>query len=133
MAKEPAGLRRWRLAHRKHKRVRRPKVVRVARRRYGRKRRGGRRGSKAVPVAMVLPIILQAKMAYDTAGGLNSALPNEMVTRFTGYNPKANQWSFDYVKPFFFGEIAGIVAHKVAGKMGVNKHVKKLTLGWLQI
>ena len=69
MAKEPAGLRRWRLAHRKKKH----RVVSVARRRrshrryYGRKGKG-RRTMKAIPIAPLIPVAGVVLSSYNGAG-----------------------------------------------------------------
>jgi len=131
MAKEPAGLRRWRLAHRKHRRVKHKKVYSVARRRrYGRKRKGGRK-SKAIPILLAIPAILPGIEAYNQAG-LTKALPEQMVYRYTGYHKDVG-FSADVLKRAAIPFVVGIIGHKIASKTGVNRQVKKFTMGYLQL
>ena len=132
--KEPAGLRRWRLAHKKRKTRSRPRKVKTVGRRgrrYGRKRKGGK--SKSFAVLPIVPIAFVAKDSYDKAGGLNTNMLNRLVESTTGYNMIGKTYSARAAMPFWMGEVAAIVVHKVANKTGVNKHVRKLSMGYLSI
>ena len=135
MAKEPAGLRRWRLAHRKHKRRKHKKVFSVARRRYyGRKRRGGRRGSKAFPILLAAPIIPGFVSAYNARASGPVEMVKSGVYEITGVDV-TGQSNLNTTKTFkSLGLVViGLVGHKVASKVGINRIMKKATLGYLQL
>jgi len=128
--REPPGLRRWRLAHKKKRRVRRLKVVRrVARRRYGRKRKGGK--SKAIPLAIVLPVAAQAYSSFTAYANPVSKM-HDFVTKTSGYDIAGRKFDAGQAMPFWLGMIAGVVVHKVANKT-VNRHIRKLTFGYLTL
>ena len=133
MAKEPAGLRRWRLAHRKHKRRKHKKVFSVARRRYyGKKRRGGRR-SKAIPVLQTFTIgVPVVKPLYE--GGLNVTSANQALWNVTGMDAVQGKWT----KPMNGVAMAVIllaestIGAKIANRSGANRILKKMTGGMLK-
>ena len=130
--KEPAGLRRWRLAHKKRKTRSRPRKVRMlGRRRYGRKRKGGRT-SRAVPLLMTMPVIVPAMKTYS-AVGLTASFPEYMLWQTTGYSMTDGKFNKTIVMRQLGTVVAGMIGHKIANRMGINKHIKKLTFGYLQL
>lgn len=87
---------------------------------------------KAISLAMALPPVglvvdqVQRKgITYEAAGGILAGM--------TGYDPTQQTFNKDWAIPFWMGEVAGIVVHKVATKVGLNKSIKAMTGGWLQI
>lgn len=131
--KEPPGLRRWRLAHRKKKRKTRS-VAKVARRRRysGRKRRG--RKSKSIPVLMSVVAAMPAIKATSTqlgGVGFTAALPDRMVYEYTGYSTNLGTWDSSKATGLGTGLLVAFIGHKIANKVGVNRSIKKLTGGWL--
>jgi hypothetical protein len=99
-------------------------------RRRGRKRRGRRQ--KSVSIALIVPPlglaadqISKKGVTYSAAGGILAGM--------TGYDPTQQTFNADWAKPFWMGMVAAIVAHKVAEKVGVNKQVRKATMGYLSI
>ena len=96
-----------------------------------RRRKGRGHKSKAIPVLLVAPPAYALLSAYKEAGGLNSTFISAATAKMTGYSPASNTFSMDRVKPFALGMIAVIIAHKVAGKVGINRAVKKATAGYL--
>jgi len=132
MGKEPAGLRRWRLAHKKKKRVRRFVVKRRRGRRYGRKGKG-RRSSKAIAVLPMVVAVMPAWNAYKIQG-FNQKLPEELVLQYTGFSTSMGKFA-DTSKPVALlgGMVVAIIGHKVASKFGINRQIKKLTGGYLQL
>lgn len=116
----------------KTRRTRRVKRAPKRRRSMARRRKGYRKKNKAIPIAIVGP---PAAIAVNDImmGGGPVAVANRMVESFTGYNIIGQKWTWDEVKPLLFAEIAGVVAHKVANRVGLNKHIRKLTFGYLEI
>jgi len=134
MAKEPAGLRRWRLAHRKHKRVRHKKVYSVARRRrYGRKRKGGKK-SKAFPLLLMAPVIPGFISAYNHRSEGAVQIIRGGVYEISGVDV-TGQLPIGYDKLYKTAglTIVGLVGHKLANKAGINRWVKKATLGYISL
>ena len=131
MGKEPAGLRRWRLAHKKKRRVRR--VVVRRRRAYRGRKRKGRRGSKAIAVLPMVVAVMPAWNAYKIQG-FNAKLPEELVLQYTGFSTSMGRFA-DTSKPVALlgGMVVAIIGHKVASRFGINRQIKKLTGGYLQL
>ena len=134
MAKEPAGLRRWRLAHRKKKRVRRYTVAK-RRRRYSRRgRKGkGRRSSKAIPLLKTMIVAEPIIQAYRGVG-LSTALPREAVFNLTGYH--VTNRTFDQNTAIKVGGallLATFIGGPIARKSGANRLMKKLSMGYLKV
>jgi hypothetical protein len=132
--KEPAGLRRWRLAHKKKKTRSRPtkkyrKVRSYMTRRKG--RRGFGRKSKAIPMLAIAPVIYQSVASYRQVGGDLTLVPENLFWRFTGYSMKDGGFNKNVAAASAGMFLAAFVAHKVANRFGINKHVKKLTGGYL--
>lgn len=100
----------------------------MARRR--KKRKSGK--SKSIPMAIVLPPAYIALREVKTHGLSVDALDTTLA-HMTGFKPSTGEYNVDWAKPFWLGEIAGIVVHKVANKTGVNRHIRKLTMGYLSI
>jgi hypothetical protein len=132
MAKEPAGLRRWRLAHRKHKKHRKVYVVARRRRSYRGRKGHGRRGSKAFPIMGALPVIVPLLDAYKSQG-FTKGFPENYLYQQTGYALSDGTIHWGQTTKIAGLAILGIVGHKVAGRVGLNKYVKKLSLGWFQL
>jgi hypothetical protein len=136
--KEPAGLRRWRLAHKKHRRVRRLKtrVVRTVarRRRYGRKGKG-RRGSKAIPLLMLAPVVPGFMAAWNARGGGPFEAGRQGIYAVSGIDVKGESGGVDMNRAYkTLGlVIVGMIGHKVATKVGINRQLKKLTMGYIQL
>ena len=99
------------------------------------KRRGKKGGkkSKAIPLAMAIPIAYIGYDAVKGAGGDVRAALNAISVHTTGYSPMSGTFNVDWAKAFWLGEIAAIIVHKAANKTGVNKAIKKFTMGYLTI
>lgn len=96
------------------------------------KRRGGRKKNKAIPVIMTLTAAYPSIKAYDTVG-LTKDLPQHLVYRYTGYATWDGSWNKDIPIKLGTGMAISYIAHKVATKVGVNKTIRKLTGGWLEL
>ena len=91
----------------------------------------GKKGSKAIPILLAVPAALPAIRAYSDVG-LTTKLPAQMLMYYTGVN-SAGQWDSSFVKQAAIPILVGAIGHKVANRLGVNRQVKKLTMGWLQL
>ena len=96
-----------------------------------RRRKGRGHKSKAIPVLLVAPPAYALLSAYKEAGGLNSTFISAATAKMTGYSPASNTFAISRVTPFALGMVACIVAHKVAGKIGVGRAMKKASMGYL--
>ncbi len=87
---------------------------------------------KAIPLAPVVPVLYVGYNAVKSHG-LSPTTLADLAYHTTGYDPSTGMYNIDGAKGFWFGEIAGIVVHKVANKTGLNKYVRKATLGYFQL
>jgi hypothetical protein len=99
--------------------------------RHRRGKRGFGKKNHAIPVAPLLPLV--GVIANDFKSGANAANMNTFTEDITGYNMTTGKFNIMQATPFWGAEIAGIVVHKVAAKVGVNRYVKKLTMGYLEL
>ena len=83
-----------------------------------------------IPLAVVAPPVFMA-VRQIRANGLNENALVGFTNATIGYNMNDGSFNVDRAKAFWLGEIAGIVVHKVANKTGVNRQLKKLTMGYL--
>jgi cytochrome c-type biogenesis protein CcmH/NrfG len=135
MAKEPAGLRRWRLAHRAKKHKRRFVVARRRRHAYRRGRKGkGRRSSRAVPLIQTGIIAYPLWDAYKQVG-FTKDLPEKMVFNLTGFSPQQGKM-LEMNRAIAIGGaliVAQLVGSKIASRTGANRLMKKLSMGYLKL
>lgn len=95
-----------------------------------RRRKGRGHRSKAIPIAPLVPVGAVALNAYQTHG-LSKNMLVYIGDRTTGYNADNGVFTAADAMPFWTGEIMGIIVHKVANKTGLNKYIRKATMGWL--
>ena len=133
--KEPAGLRRWRLAHQHKKRriggsvARRRRVVR----RYGRRRKGRKSGKGAIPLIQGAIVAYPVYQSYQQVG-LTGVLPAQICMNLTGFNPTNNQFNKDTALKIGGALlVAQLVGSRIANRTGANRMLKKLTMGYLKV
>jgi hypothetical protein len=67
------------------------------------------------PMVMELPAEIKAK-------GLISGVAQTLSTNLVGYNPWHKTWNVGYAASHcWFPVLAGILVHKMAGKLGINR------------
>lgn len=86
------------------------------------KRRRSR--NMTIPLGVTLPLIppvIKAYHVYEDTNSFESGIRN-YVAYYTGYtgNP-AKAWEWEYMKTGAFPLLAGFVAHKLAGRFGINR------------
>jgi len=106
---------------------------RYGRRRYGRKGKG-RKGSKAFPILLAAPVIPGFVTAWNNRGSGPVQAVRSGVGKVTGIDIMGEvPIQMDAAYKTLGLCIIGIVGHKIANKAGVNRIVKKATLGYLQL
>ena len=134
MGKEPAGLRRWRLAHKKKRRVRRVVVVARRRRAYRGRKGRGRKTSKAIPIGEAAIIALPIVQGFQ-AGGLTTHGVDLAMYNLTGFSPVQGKM-LDWRKGAYTAAtllVMGTVGRKIANRTGVNRLLKKASMGYVQL
>jgi len=100
--------------------------------RYRRKRRGGSRKAKSIPVAPLIPVAAVAINAMSFNGTASQKL-NHLAIHTIGYDMEKGDFVPAAAVPFWAGEMVGIVVHKAANKMGVNNMVRRASFGYLSL
>jgi len=104
----------------KRRRVSNPKVKRVPRRRrYTRKRRRAKRTIPVLPiVGIVGGSIEPIKRAMD--GDFEGAI-KELAQITTGVSLDDGSWNPEWMKKFWIPVIVGVIGHKIANMLGINR------------
>jgi len=75
--------------------------------------------------------MMPAYNAYKAAG-MTRALPDQLFYEYTGVDGNRNiVWGKTTQTVGLI--LAGVIGHKVAGRLGLNKYVKKATLGYFTL
>jgi len=67
------------------------------------------------------------------AVGLSKSFPDYFLWQATGYSSTDSGFNIPIVTRQLGLVVAGMVGHKIANRMGINKHIKKLTMGYLTL
>jgi len=98
------------------------------------KRRSSRRGNFTIPLAVVGGFAPLAGLVINgfRTGGIEYGL-KELSTYSTGYIPQENRWSWPHLARGMGPVVAGMLVHKVAGKLGVNRALGAAGVPWLRV
>lgn len=93
----------------------------------------GHKPKFSLPVAVILgfmPLIGQIVNAVKTAGfqGLRDVVP-----MIVPYDPQTRRISFSWLPYGLYPIIAGILVHKFAGMVGINRTLSRIGLPWVRI
>jgi len=96
----------------------------------------GRRRSKAftVPIAALAglaPTVIYAADVYSKRGIVPAM--SEVVRDWTGYDPETGTWAVWRLKYGLMPAVAGILVHKLAGKVGINRALGRAGVPFLRI
>ena len=86
-----------------------------------------------ISVLTALPAAFLIKDAYDVAGGNVMNMGGPLMYRFTGYNMTSGKWDGTRAMATLGIFATGYIGHKIANRIGINKHLSKLTGGWLNL
>ena len=106
----------------------------VTRRVYVTKTRRRKKNGFTIPIAAVLPV------AYVGYNGILYALHQspqvamEKATKwFTGYSLENGTWSWENLKFGLLPVAGGVIVHKIASKLGVNRALASAGVPWVRI
>jgi len=96
------------------------------------KRRRSRSFTIPITVAVPTAYVLYNSALYAINQSPQVAL--EKTTKwFTGYSLETGKWSWQNLKLGLFPILGGVIAHKVAGKLGINKAIASTGMPWIRI
>lgn len=87
-----------------------------------------------LPVAVLagfVPLVLAAKDGYQYNGW--SGVGKRVSLGLTGYNPEDRNWYPAEMLKVTGPIVAGIVAHKVAGRLGINRALANAGVPFLRV
>ena len=104
------------------------------RRYYGKKRKGSRKGSKAIPIGQAAIIALPIYQGFHDNGLTIAGLDHAMYN-LTGYSPAQNKM-LDWQKGGYtalYLLIMSTLGAKIANKTGANRLLKKASMGYIKL
>ena len=92
------------------------------------------KGGFTVPVAVVAGFAPLGALVVNgfRTGGIDYGL-KELSTYTTGYIPQENRWSFAHLARGMGPVLAGVMVHKLAGKLGINRALGRAGVPFLRI
>lgn len=99
------------------------------------KTRRRKAASMTVPVAVIAgfaPFAMHLAQGYKDAG--LKGVANNAVLDTTGYYPLENRFDMKWPIAKFYGPVlAGLLVHKLAGKLGVNRTLARAGVPFLRV
>lgn len=92
------------------------------------------KGGFTVPVAVLAgfgPMATDVIHGFQT-GGITSAA-NDLLANVTGYDARSKTWSFALLAKGMGPVLAGVMVHKLAGKLGINRALGRAGVPFLRI
>lgn len=98
------------------------------------KKKSRRRNKMTLPLAVLAPagyIGMNTVSNFQKIGatGAMAVLTNQL----TGYDPRTNDWKFSNLKYGLMPLMVGALAHKVAGRLGVNRMLASAGVPYFRI
>lgn len=108
----------------------------IARRRvvYVSRPRSRRKAGFTIPVAVVagfMPLVNQALIGYRE-GGIQR-VSDRVVASMTGYDPATQQWHASHMVHGPLPIVLGILGHKLASRLGVNRALSQAGVPFIRI
>jgi len=98
------------------------------------KKKTRRRKGFTIPMAVAVPTAYVGYNALLYAINQSPQVALEKTTKwFTGYSLETGRWSFDNFKLGLFPIFGGVLVHKVASKLGVNRALASTGLPWIRV
>ena len=96
-----------------------------------RRKRGGSRKAKSIPVAVAAPMVY---IGYREFKNASSGHMDNVVENLTGYNPERGSFNLmTPIKATYGPMVAGVIGHKIANKVGLNNYIRRATMGYLSL
>lgn len=98
------------------------------------KKKYRKRVQRATALAPLIPAAAVIYNDYKNNNGFNKAMVNEVSNHLIGYSTTNRTFNPSLAMPTWLATIAGVVIHKVANapRVGINKYVRKATLGYFE-
>ena len=96
------------------------------------KKHSHKKPGMTIPLAVVAGLAVPTITMINSAGDWQNKL-NGMFAWLTGYNPNTGHWN---VTPMRYGAMPialGFIAHKIAGKLGVNRAIAAAGIPFVRI
>ena len=100
-------------------------------RRRGRKGKGHKQ--KAIPLLMLAPLVPAAQVAWSVKDSKNPIyIARNFIQQATGFDVEGKlPYSWEIGARQLGLVIGGMVVHRIANRTGVNKYMRKATMGYL--
>ena len=98
------------------------------------KRKHNKRPGMTIPLGIVAGFVPLGMFAYDgmIAGGPVNAV-QRVAQRLTGYDNSVHKWFFKELAMGWAPILGGIVAHKVANRLGINRAISRAGIPLIRI
>lgn len=93
------------------------------------RKRGGSRKAKSIPMAIAAPLVA---IGYEAGKDIMAGNMAELKWDLVAVNAEG-KFSTQKAMQIYAPLAIGVVVHKVANKTGVNNYVRRATMGWLSI
>ena len=106
----------------------------MAKRKYFQKRARSKK-QFTIPLAVVggfMPLAADVIQQYQT-GSTWQGIATNAVRDLTGWDNYSRTWSFGNMKEGLIPIVIGLIAHKVAGKIGINRALSSAGIPWVRI
>lgn len=99
------------------------------------KKRSRRSKSMTLPLAIVAPLgMYVVERGQDLANGVEPSLVGDRVVQhFTGYSIKANNFDWPRLKQGLLPVTVGILVHKMAGRLGINRAIASAGIPYIRV
>ncbi len=97
-------------------------------------KRSRSRGGFTLPLAVIAgfgPMTADVIHGYQT-GGISSAA-NDLLANVSGYDARSKSWSFSLLAKGLGPVVLGVLVHKLAGRLGVNRAMSRAGIPWIRI
>jgi len=99
-------------------------------------KKGYRRKKRfTIPLGIYAPLgYTVARRGYELAGGVPiDTILDRTLYEYSGYSFEFKNWKFDRMKLGAIPLVAGLMAHKVAGKLGLNRMLANAGIPYIRI
>jgi hypothetical protein len=106
-------------------------IVKYRRKSGKRHHRRAKQGISLAILAGFAPTALFAWQGYQDQG--IGEVPHRLIGRLVGYDINVHKFSLDELAKGWIPIIGGALAHKMANRLGINRVVRRATMGFISI
>jgi len=88
-----------------------------------------------IPIAPIAGVLASKGTQYTVKSALEGNFPQAFAEtgRFAGLDPSSGQFSWGILSETYTPILAGLVVHKIAGKVGLNAMLGKAKIPYLRV